>query len=103
MTSGVAKNLDEVPVYDLFHDEAVLVRAVRSNGKGKGKGSGSSSSLWRQEDDVTEHARDRETKYFDLATPRDTGVDSGQTPDVDPNFVKKALVEKAGKKRRLWL
>ena len=92
MASGVTKHLDDVPVYDLAHGEAVLVQAAGGKGKGKGFGKTSGiSSITRPEEEVIEHERERRALEYSIATPRPDDDASGKRLGADPNFVRKAL------------
>jgi hypothetical protein len=75
MASGVSQHLGDVPRFELGDGQAVLVQHMMGE-KVKGKGKSSSSSLFRPEDDTTEHARERDAEASGSdARLRDTAQD----------------------------
>ena len=94
MASSVSLHLGDVPKYELGHGEAVLVQHMMG-GKGMGKSRSSViSSLKRPEEDVTEHAKEREAQQFSMATPRPSDDAGGKIRGGNAGFVRKALMER---------
>ena len=94
IASSVSLHLDDVPRYELGHGQAVLVQHVMG-GKGKGNSKSSAiSSLKRPEEDVTEHAREREAQVISMATPRPDDDVSGKLRDEKGRVCQKGFARK---------
>ena len=99
MASGALEHLEDIPRYELGHGQAVLVQHVMGQGRGKGSGKSSSSTLWRDEEEATEHEKERHAMQYDIATPGPGDDASGERLGADPHFVRQALVEQEHDKK----
>ena len=98
MASTASQHFDDIPIHYVADGQAVLVRHMMG-GKGKGFGKTSGGFPYRAEGDGREFARERETQYHNIATPRPSDDASGERLGDNHHSVRKALVEQAEDKK----